>query len=235
MIQCIAIDQDASALALLKKFFEQIPYIRLDRTFSDLTEANLYLLRHSADLIITDTEVKQLDTFELIEEFKQKTQVIILTDSCDKAYAAFEAGVTDYMLKPLRFERLLKATNRVFDLMAASGRPDPAAGHAPLPPLFVKEGNKIIRLRKEEILFLEGYGDYVKIHLRDGKPLLSQMSLKKFEATLPDNNFCRVHRSFIVAISQINYIEKKRIRIGKELIPISESYLQAFLNRLELQ
>lgn len=102
-------------------------------------------------------------------------------------------------------------------------------------PVFVKEGNKIIRLKKEEILYLEGYGDYVKIHRTNGKTLLSQVSLKKFEESLTDGNFCRVHRSYIVALSQINYIERKRIKIGNDLIPISESYLPAFLNRLALQ
>lgn len=235
MIKCIAIDQDPAILALLKSSFEQIPYIRLEHMFSDLMEANLYLLRHPVDLIIMDTEVHGVDTFELTRSIKNKTSVIILTDSCEKAFAAYEAGVTDYMLKPLRFERLIKATNKVFRNVFPTPIPDEHIDSSFLQPLFVKEGNKIIRLRKEEILFLEGYGDYVKIHVREGKPLLSQMSLKKFEEALPGKNFCRVHRSFIVAISQINYIEKKRIRIGKELIPISESYFQAFLNRLELQ
>lgn len=234
MIQCIAIDQDAATRNLLKTYFEQIPYIRLERTFSDLTEANLFLLRSQVDLVIMDTEVQKLDTFEWIREFNRRTRVMILTDDRDQALAAYEAGVVDYMLKPLRFERLLKATNKVLESPAPVRR-GTTEDNGGLQPLFVREGNKIVRLCSEEILFLEGYGDYVKIHLRQGKPLLSQLSLKKFETTLPAAFFCRVHRSFIVAIPQINYIEKKRIRIGKELIPISESYLQAFLSRLELQ
>lgn len=102
-------------------------------------------------------------------------------------------------------------------------------------PIFVREGNKIIRLRREEILFLEGYGDYVKIHRINGKPLLSQVSLKRFEECLCGNRFCRVHRSYIVSIAHINYIERKRIRIENELIPISDSYLPGLMNRLALQ
>lgn len=102
-------------------------------------------------------------------------------------------------------------------------------------PVFVREGNKIIRLPREEILFLEGYGDYVKIHRLNGKPLLSQVSLKRFEESLCENRFCRVHRSYIVAIPHIHYIERKRIRIGTELIPISDSYLPGLMNRLALQ
>ena len=90
-------------------------------------------------------------------------------------------------------------------------------------PIFVREGSKIIRLRREEILFLEGYGDYVKVHRINGKPLLTQVSLN------------RVHRSYIVSLSHINYIERKRIRIGEELIPISDSYLPALMNNLALQ
>ena len=102
-------------------------------------------------------------------------------------------------------------------------------------PIFVREGSKIIRLRREEILFLEGYGDYVKVHRINGKPLLTQVSLMRFEEFLDRNRFCRVHRSYIVSLSHINYIERKRIRIGEELIPISDSYLPALMNNLALQ
>lgn len=102
-------------------------------------------------------------------------------------------------------------------------------------PFFVKEGSKIIRVRREEILYLEGYGDYVKIHRTNGKPLLSQISLKRFEECLSGKDFCRVHRSYIVAIPQISYIERKRIRIGSELIPISDSYMPLLMNQLVLQ
>jgi hypothetical protein len=102
-------------------------------------------------------------------------------------------------------------------------------------PIFVREGSKIIRLRCEDILFLEGYGDYVKIHRVNGKPLLSQVSLKRFEENLDEKSFCRVHRSYIVALSHINYIERKRIRIENELIPISDSYLPQLMGKLSLQ
>ncbi|MDR1223151.1 MAG: LytTR family transcriptional regulator [Tannerella sp.] len=98
--------------------------------------------------------------------------------------------------------------------------------------LFVKEGNRMVRLQPEDILFLEGYGDYVKIHRTNGKLLLSQVSLKRFENCLVGQPFCRVHRSYIVAIAHINYIEHKRIRIGKELIPISDSYLPSLMDRI---
>jgi len=101
--------------------------------------------------------------------------------------------------------------------------------------LFVKDGGKIISIRREEILYLEGYGDYVKIHRAEGKPLLSQISLRKFEDILSCDDFCRVHRSYIVAISKINYIEKKRIRIGNALIPISDSYFSSLMGKLMLQ
>ncbi|MDR1624594.1 MAG: LytTR family transcriptional regulator [Tannerellaceae bacterium] len=98
--------------------------------------------------------------------------------------------------------------------------------------LFVKEGNRMVRLQPEDILFLEGYGDYVKIHRTNGKLLLSQVSLKRFENCLAGQPFCRVHRSYIVAIAHINYIEHKRICIGKELIPISDSYLPSFMEHI---
>lgn len=102
-------------------------------------------------------------------------------------------------------------------------------------PIFLKEGSKIIRIQRKDILYLEGYGDYVKIHRTAGKSLLSKVSLRRFETCLAGKEFCRVHRSYIVAISHINYIEKKRIRIGNELIPISDSYLPGLMDQLLLQ
>ena len=99
---------------------------------------------------------------------------------------------------------------------------------------FVKEGNKIIRLIKNEILYIEGYGDYVKIHRTNNKVLLSHCSLKRLEEQL-GSLFCRVHRSYIVSIQHINYIEHKRIRIGNNIIPISDSYLPMVIERLNLQ
>lgn len=124
------------------------------------------------------------------------------------------------------FEKLDKALEEVYEVLHKKQDGQ---------PLFVKEGNKIIRLQPEDILFLEGYGDYVKIHRTNGKPLLSQVTLKQFESHLRERPFCRVHRSYIVAITHINYIERKRIRIGSELIPISDSYLPALMNKLVLQ
>jgi len=102
-------------------------------------------------------------------------------------------------------------------------------------PPSAEQGANRTPLRREEILFLEGYGDYVKVHRINGKPLLTQVSLKRFEEFLDRNRFCRVHRSYIVSLSHINYIERKRIRIGEELIPISDSYLPALMNNLALQ
>ncbi len=101
--------------------------------------------------------------------------------------------------------------------------------------IFVKEGSKIVRLRREEILYLEGYGDYVKIHRVSGKTLLTQVSLRRFEECLDKERFCRVHRSYIVSLAHINYIEHKRIRIGDALLPISDSYLPALMGKLGLR
>ena len=102
--------------------------------------------------------------------------------------------------------------------------------------VYLREGSKIVRLNQEDILYLEGYGgDYVKVHRIEGKPILSQVSLKRFEECLSGNNFCRVHRSYIVSLSHINYIERKRIRIDGALIPISDSYLPTLMNKLCMQ
>lgn len=102
--------------------------------------------------------------------------------------------------------------------------------------IFIREGSRIVRLCQDDILYLEGYGgDYVKVHRKSGKPILSQVSLKCFEEWLGESSFCRVHRSYIVALSHINYIERKRIHIGETLIPISDSYMSALMSKLCMQ
>ncbi len=101
--------------------------------------------------------------------------------------------------------------------------------------VYLREGSRIVRLNQEDILYLEGYGgDYVKVHRMEGKPILSQVSLKRFEECLGEN-FCRVHRSYIISLSHINYIERKRIRIEGTLIPVSDSYLPMLMSRLRIQ
>lgn len=102
-------------------------------------------------------------------------------------------------------------------------------------PIFIREGNRIVRLRQKDILYLEGYGDYVRLHRVNGKPVLSQVSLKCFEERLGKVNFCRIHRSYIVSLLHIDYIERKRIHIGTSLIPISNSYLATLMSKLSLQ
>ena len=101
-------------------------------------------------------------------------------------------------------------------------------------PIFLRDGNRIVRINQEDILYLEGYGDYVKVHRTEGKPILSQLNLKHFEEHL-EGNFCRVHRSYIVSLSHINYIEHKRIRIEGVVIPISDSYLPVLMSKLRMQ
>lgn len=104
-----------------------------------------------------------------------------------------------------------------------------------VPPVFIKEGSKIIRLPQEDILYIEGFGDYVKIYTSWRKPILSQISLKRFEEILDNRYFCRIHRSYIVSIRHINYIEHKRMQIGDQLIPISNSYFPDLLRLLSVQ
>ncbi|MDD4589013.1 MAG: LytTR family DNA-binding domain-containing protein [Parabacteroides sp.] len=123
------------------------------------------------------------------------------------------------------FEKLDKALSEVHDVLKKEQKGQ---------PIFVREGTRIIHLHEENILYLEGYGDYVKIHCNNSKPLLSQISLKRFEEKLDNTRFCRVHRSYIVALSQISYIEHKRIRIGTDMIPISDSYLPGLMHRIAL-
>lgn len=211
------------------------------------------------DIIFIDIHLADGSAFKIFEKVKINAPVIFTTAYEEYALRAFQLNSIDYLLKPITQEALEAALNKfvMFKQMASESeisssdsidayfdRLYKAIGnvHEVLnkeqvveQPLFVKEGNKIVRVHQNDILYLEGYGDYVKIHHTNGKVLLSQVSLKRFEACLDGKRFCRVHRSYIIAIQHINYIERKRIKIGNELIPVSDSHYPFLMNQLALQ
>ena len=234
MIRCIAIDDDACALGIVEEYIAKIPFLELLKTFDNAFHAIEFMEQEKVDLIITDVEMPTLTGLEFLGSLRRRPCSIIVSEQERYAVDAFNLEASDYLLKPFSFERFLKAVNKVREQIRLHG-----LIHAPLQVenqernfIFLKSDYKTIRVLLDDILFIEGLKDYVKLHTTD-KPILSLLSLRTLEQGLPAERFVRVHRSYIVALNKIDIIEKSRIRIGQHSITISEMYRDAFLKKIQ--
>jgi len=233
MLRCIAIDDDAQVLDMLVEYIARTPFLELLQTFDNAFHAIEFMDKKEVDLIITDVEMPALNGLEFLGSLRRRPRTIIVSEQERYAVSAFDLEATDYLLKPFSFERFLKAVNRVREQNRVNM---PLIVNAETPGrdfIFIKSDYKTKRINIDDILFVEGLKDYVKLHTVD-KAILALLSLRALETGLPAERFMRVHRSYIVALNKIDVIEKSRIKIGQHTITISEMYREAFLNRIRV-
>lgn len=230
-MRCIIIDRDRDALKQLKLILEGISFVSIDGEFSDPVEAWVFMRRNPVDLVFSEVEMPLIAGSDVVFNGTDKPLVAFVTDSNAFAVKAFEIGALDYIMKPFTFERILKTVLKAYDLMVKNSteKSSDTVFSSSKMNLFVKSENKMMRLLHQDILFFEGYSDYVRIYTTSGKPpLLSLLNLKSLDKRLPVGMYCRVHRSYIVAIDKIDFVERKRIGINNHIIPISDTYASVF-------
>ena len=235
MIRCIAIDDDSNALEIVENYIAKIPFLELRKTFDNAFDAIEYMDVEKLDLVFTDVEMPALTGLDFLGSLRHKPYSIIVSEEERYAVQAFNLDATDFLLKPFTFERFLKAVNKVREQIRLKTLVHtPARGEKPERDcIFIKSDYKTIRININDILFIEGLKDYVKLHTTD-KPVISLLSLRALELGLPADRFIRVHRSYIVALNKIEIIEKSRIKIGQHSITISDMYRDAFLNSIQM-
>lgn len=228
-ISCIAIDDEAIALQLLENYISRVPYLDLKSVFLNPIRCLDYLKENPVDLIFMDIQMDDLNGLQLLELLEHKPSVIV-TSGYDKfALRCYELSVDDYLLKPIFFDRFLKAVNKVYDKVINRIY---FSNSKNLDYFFVKSETKFQKIFLDDILYIEGMGDYLKIVTKNEK-ILTLQNLKNLEKLLPSNRFLRVHKSYIVAIDKIYNIEKNTIKINNFKIPISDTYKKQFFNILE--
>jgi len=221
--RCIIIEDEPLALERTKSFVEKVPFLNLCATFDNALEGLSYLKSNKVDLLFLDINMDELSGIELLESSKIEAQVIITTAYQEYALKGFELQVADYLLKPFTFNRFLQAVNK-----AQNSLPQAAVSESSnLDFIFIKTENRLEKIMFNEIVFIEGMRDYRRIHTLT-KKIMTLQNFKELELLIPPNLVCRVHKSFMVSLSKIESIERSRIRIGKEIIPISDSYSEAF-------
>jgi DNA-binding LytR/AlgR family response regulator len=235
-INCIAIDDEPLALDIIKDYCSKVAFLNLLTTFDNAIESIEYIRSNKVDLIFLDIQMEELTGIQLLNALKYRPFVIFTTAYERYAIQGFELDVVDYMLKPISFERFIKGVNKVFERMqldVGGAKPENIKNKpAEASFFFVKTETRMERIENNDVLYVEGMGDYWRIVTKTRR-IMTLMNAKKLEEILHEPQFCRVHKSFFIALDKIESIERNRIKIGDQYIPVSETYHKAFFDLVE--
>lgn len=224
-IDCIIIEDEPLAQERIKGYIARLPFLRLLGVFDSGIDALGFLQAGEPDLIFLDINLGDFSGIQLLESMKLRSQIIISTAYHEYALKGFDLQVTDYLLKPYTFERLVQAVDRVRTL-----RSSPAAG-VEKRFLFVKTEYRLEKLMMDDLLYIEGMRDYRRIFARE-KQIMTLQTFGELEQSIPPAVACRVHKSYMVALDKIDAVERDTIRIGEVEIPLSDTYKKMFLQLL---
>lgn len=240
MLNVLAIDDEPLALKVLQSHLEKIPFVEKIITTTKILEAFNIVERENIKLIYLDIQMPDLTGLQFMKMLNERSKVIITTAHQQFALDGYEYNVVDYLLKPISFERLFTATKKAVDLLTQRSLLQSADAHKQIMPrvyqdfIFVRTSYKLQKVVLEDILYIEGGKEYTTFYTTNEK-ILSLTSLSKIMEILPEGLFVRVHKSYIVAVRKISTIEKQRLIINRETIPIGETYkdiLQKYIREI---
>lgn len=231
---CIIVDDDPASIKVIEQLVQQNQQLTLIGNAKDAMEAMAYLQNNQVDIVLLDIEMPGMSGLDFINTLMEKPEIILITSQKDYAIDAFDYEVTDYLLKPVSFQRFLKAINRATSNITQRTQSE-TNNHQQesSSTIFVKEKNQFSRLERDEILFVEAFGDYVNIYTSNQKYTIHS-TMKNMEKKLDDNNFMRVHRSYIVNLGKIETFDETLVFIQRNMIPIGGSFKDKLIKRLNL-
>jgi two-component system, LytTR family, response regulator LytT len=233
MIQSIAIDDEPLALQLVTGYIKKTPFLELAGAFDNPLSAMEFLENNPVQLIFLDIQMPDLSGTEFARTLEADTKIIFTTAYEQYALEGFRLEAIDYLLKPFGYEEFLVAAQKARKLIGLEQQ-SVAQIEANSEFLFLKSDYKIRRINFNDILYIEGLKDYIKVYLQnEPKPILSISTIKAVEAKLPEARFMRVHRSFIVNLERINTIDRSRIVFGSIYIPVSDQFKDKFQTFLD--
>ena len=233
-LRCFAIDDEPLALKQMCSYIEQTPFLELLGGYKNAVLALEKIHEQQPDLLFVDINMPQLNGMDLVRSLHHPCMVIFTTAYDRYALEGFLVDAVDYLLKPISYPAFLKAANKALKRHHADSKPTQDIPSGNDEGLFVKSEYRIVRIRFNEIKYIEGMREYVRIHLTDNKPVMTLLSMKALEEKLPPRQFMRVHRSYIVNLNRINIIERNRIVFDKDTyIPIGEQYKESFQQFME--
>lgn len=234
ILKCLAIDDENLALDLLEDNILKIPFLKLEKRCRNAMEALQVLQETEIDLLFLDIQMPGLTGIQFLEGLTHKPMVIFVSAYQQYAIDGFNLDVVDYVLKPISFERFLKACNKALDYYKTSKINSKSVDDSiPKDYIFIHADYSLMKVMLDDILYVEGLKDYIKIHLGSQKfPIVCRMTMKSIEEKLPTNQFFRVHKSFIVSIKKMESIRNQKIKIGENYIPLSENFAESFLQAI---
>ena len=227
-LRCCVIDDEPLALELIKSYVEKTQFLEFVDAFSSASLAVKTIIESNIDLLFLDIQMAELNGIEFARVVPARCRIVFITAFPQYAVEGFRANALDYLLKPVSYTEFLEAANKAmmwFKLVESSENVGNEQKH-----IIVKSEYKLLQIPIDDITYIEGLKDYVRIFLDNGTSVMSLMSLRTMELGLPSSRFMRVHRSFIVQTSKIKVIERNRIVFGKQYIPISDTYKSEFMD-----
>lgn len=238
-MKCVIIDDEPLAVDLIKEFVSKVESLELINTFNNAIDAIAVINNSNVDLIFLDIEMPHFSGIDFLNAIDKKPLIIFTTAYSDYAVEGFNLGAVDYLVKPIPFHRFLKSVMRAQQLFQSQNTTSSITPKIVAPEMepdfmFVRSEYENVKINFSDILFIEGLKDYVKIYTSDNKFTLTLISLIKLENTLSSKGFSRIHRSYIINIKYVKSIQKNKVLIADKRIPISESYKNAFFERINL-
>ena len=242
-LKCIAVDDEPLALDIIEDYVSKVPFLELVKRTENAIEALQLVQAGGIDLVFLDIQMPELTGIQFLKIAGGKANFILTTAYSQYALESYDLNVSDYLLKPIAFDRFYKAVEKVHNLVKVKDYAAPAqpvVKETPKPKviqpvqdfIFVKTEHKIQKIELDDILYIEGLKDYISIFTKTERVITLQ-NMKKMEETLPSTQFIRVHKSYIIALDKIESIERSRITICGKMIPVGDTYRDEFFRRIE--
>lgn len=231
-MNCVLVDDEKPALELLEDNVRQIPYLHVLATCRNPMQLLEILQKEQVDLLFLDIQMPGINGLELIRSLKNPPMVILVTAYQEHALDGFNLDVVDYLVKPVPFPRFLKAVQKAHELYQIR-QPQAKAAAEEHDHVFVNANYSLVKVMLQDITFIEGLKDYVRINLSEGAPVITRMGLKAIEERFSTNRFMRIHKSYIIALDKIESVQKTQLVVAGVEIPIGDGYrvaLQAYIS-----
>jgi len=241
ILKCIAVDDEPLALDIIADYVAKVPFLELVKRTESAIEAMQIVQEGNIDLVFLDIQMPELTGIQFLKIAGNKASYILTTAYSQYALESYDLNVSDYLLKPIAFDRFYKAVEKVRNQRQKQDSPtavvpEPVATPVAAPSIqdfiFVKTEHKIQKIELDDILYIEGLKDYISIFTKNERVITLQ-NMKKMEETLPKKDFIRVHKSYIIAVDKIESIERSRIAIAGKTIPVGDTYRDAFFKLID--
>lgn len=231
-VKCIIVDDEPMARDVVRRYIQMVPTLKLTGEFGNAIDATIFLQEQPVDMIFLDIKMPQLSGTEFVRSLRHAPKIIFTTAHKEYAHEGFELDVTDYLLKPISFDRFLRAVNKAFPQKQQElERQGANAGEESKPApsfIYLRVERKMTKVLLDDILYIESDRDYVKVFTRKGF-IITRQTIASVEAMLSDSLFVRIHRSFIVSLSKIGSFTSETVEVGNKELPIGKLYRNGFI------